>query len=79
MKDQHTCESAEIARFLESDDYRVEDSAFIEHLDSCESCQVRLEKHAADGATWERLIGIIRPQEFDEAGTAEFSAANCLR
>ncbi|MEM7557940.1 MAG: protein kinase [Planctomycetota bacterium] len=34
-----------------------------------------LEEQAADGATWDHLIATIKPKEYDEAGTAEFSAA----
>ena len=78
MKTQNPCDPAVIAEFLNSPDYRIEDSAFIEHLGRCESCQRMLEEKAADGATWEHLITTIKPKEYDEAGTADFSAATFL-
>ncbi|XZE53201.1 serine/threonine-protein kinase [Planctomycetaceae bacterium SH139] len=72
------CDLARADAFLESNDYRLEDPEFVAHLDTCESCRAYLDANAAELETWNEAGELLRPGEFDAAGTKSFSAAAML-
>ena len=72
------CDLARADAFLESSDYGLEDSEFITHLDACESCRAYLDAKAAEVETWNEARELLRPGEFDRAGTDSFSAATLV-
>ena len=72
------CDLARVDAFLESDEYRLEDSEFIAHLGECESCRAYLEAKAAEAETWKEAGALLQPGEFDEAGTSSFSAGTIV-
>lgn len=75
---KHQCDLARADAFLESNDYRLEDPAFIKHLDECEGCRAYLDAHAAGVETWTEAGELLRPGEFDKAGSDSFSAASLI-
>ena len=72
------CDHARVDAFLESDEYRLEDSELIAHLGECESCLAYLEAKAAEAETWKEAGALLQPGEFDEAGTSSFSAGTIV-
>ena len=72
------CDLARVDAFLESDEYRLEDSELIAHLGECESCRAYLEAKAAEAETWKEAGALLQPGEFDEAGTSSFSAGTIV-
>ena len=72
------CDLARADAFLESNDYRLEDSEFVAHLDTCQSCRAYLDANAAELETWNEAGELLRPGEFDQAGTDACSAASLI-
>ena len=69
------CDLARIHRFLASDNYNLDDSDLISHLDECESCRVHLEQQAIGEELLHTAAKLLKPDEFDSAGTDACSAA----
>ncbi|MEO1525688.1 MAG: serine/threonine-protein kinase [Planctomycetota bacterium] len=68
------CDPNRIGAFLESDHYDLEDPELIAHLDQCDACRAAVESAAGDSKQWSRASELLKPTEFDQAGTPEFSA-----
>ncbi len=75
-----TCNYARIDRFLTSEHYRLEDEdqELISHLDRCVGCRDYMESQAADVQTWNDTKKLLQPSEFDNASSADYSAAGSL-
>lgn len=69
------CDLERARQFLHSEQLAVEDSDFVAHLDECDSCRHFLDQEAADEATWNDIKTLLQPDEFDQAGSMDFSAA----
>ena len=69
------CDPCRIRDFLESDQYQLEASDLIQHLDECEACRQLLESEVGGTEVWGRITDLLRPSEFDQASRAEFSSA----
>lgn len=74
------CDFTRIEKFLRSEHYRIEDEdqELIAHLDRCIGCREYMESQAADVQTWNDAKKLLQPSEFDNASSAEFSAAGSL-
>ena len=74
------CNCARIDRFLTSDHYRIEDEdpELMTHLNVCLACREYMESQAADIQTWNEAKTLLRPSEFDNASSADYSAAGSL-
>lgn len=71
------CDLQRLHRFLDSHHTHDEDDELITHLDGCESCRVYLEATAGAEEQWNQATELLRPSEFDQAGSAEFLSATC--
>jgi serine/threonine protein kinase len=69
------CDLQRVQDFLNSDHYHLEDADFITHLDACPSCRGYLEAQAGEPERWEQASKLLQTQEFDQASSAEYSAA----
>lgn len=69
------CNQIQLDQFLNSDQYRLERSDLIEHLDSCDDCREYLDQQAAAPELWEKLEAHLQPTEYDMPGSEDFSAA----
>lgn len=69
------CDRIRIERFLDSDHYQLDDSELVEHLDSCEACRLLMEEQSAEAELRQAAEFLLRPHEFDKAGSRECSAA----
>jgi uncharacterized protein (TIGR03067 family) len=74
---QHSqpCGPQRADQFLNSSDYRIEDVELITHLETCDQCREYMDRQAATPEMWSNLSTLLKPGEFDEAGTPDFSAA----
>ena len=72
---QTICDSERIQQFLESGHFRIEDDDLISHLDHCPQCRRELESRAGDADVWNRATTLLKPNEFDHASSAMYSAA----
>lgn len=75
-----SCNYARIDRFLTSDHYRIEDDdpELMTHLNVCLACREYMESQAADIQTWNEAKTLLRPSEFDNSSSADYSAAGSL-
>lgn len=76
---QHTspagCDLQRVQAFLNSDHYHMEDEDLMAHLDVCPACRVYLEAQAGEPERWQQASQLLQTQEFDQASSADFSAA----
>ena len=68
------CDPKRVQAFLDSDHYDLEDSELIEHLDHCDTCRELVQAGAGDAQHWKQATELLKPTEFDHAGTPNFSA-----
>ena len=69
------CSLQRADQFLNSGDYRIDDIELITHLETCDQCREYMDTQAATPEMWSNLSTLLKPGEFDEAGTPDFSAA----
>lgn len=69
------CDRGRIDRFLDSDQYRLDDNWLLQHLDTCSACRDYLESHAADQECWTNAAKMLKSGQFDGASSAEYSIA----
>lgn len=72
------CDHERIDHFLNSADYHLDNLVLIEHLDQCESCREYIQHQAGAEDWWQKTSSLLKPTEFDQAGTQEFSAASSV-
>ena len=76
MNTQKTdCDHQRIDAFLNSDHVALDDPQLIDHLDTCAACRDYIETQAAEAERWAKATDLLKPSEFDEAGSAGCSAA----
>lgn len=63
------CNLQRLDQFLESDHDRIEDAELVAHLDVCPACRTYLETHAGDAVLWRNASTLLKPSEFDLAGS----------
>jgi uncharacterized protein (TIGR03067 family) len=73
------CSPQRADQFLNSRDYRIEDVELIAHLETCDQCREYMDRQAATPEMWSHLSTLLKPGEFDEASTPDFSAATIGR
>lgn len=66
------CERQRIDAFLQGESVWIE-TDLAEHLETCDSCRDYMSAQTADPSQWTEARELLRPTEFDVAGTAEFS------
>lgn len=69
------CDLQRVRDFLNSDHYHIEDVEFTSHLDVCPSCRDYLESQAGEPARWMQASQLLQTHEYDQASSAEYSAA----
>lgn len=67
------CETDRIHEFFQ-DESRFAELELAQHLEACESCRQYFDSQAAPPNRWQEANQFLRPTEFDQASTAEFSA-----
>ncbi len=68
------CEKDRINEFFQSESSCAE-VELAQHLEACESCRQYFDYQAAPPYRWREATQLLQPTEFDQASTAEFSAA----
>ncbi len=76
--DAGTCDTLRITAFLQAHDYQLADPELFAHLDRCEACRRELDTQASDDEWRSRVAELLRPAEFDSAGSPAFSAATIV-
>ena len=71
---RNDCDRRRIDAFLESNHVALEDPQLIEHLDSCQSCRDYIGSQAAEARSWAQATDLLKPSEFDNAGSLACSA-----
>ena len=66
------CDRKGIDEFLNGESLRIE-TDLAEHLETCDACRDYMRAQTAEPARWAEARELLRPTEFDMAGTAEFS------
>jgi serine/threonine protein kinase len=69
------CDLQRVQDFLNSDHYHLEDADFMSHLDVCPTCRDYLEAQAGEPERWKQASQLLQTHEFDQASSADFSAA----
>ncbi|MEL6105245.1 MAG: serine/threonine-protein kinase [Planctomycetota bacterium] len=69
-----TCDPKRVQAFLDSDHYDLEDTELIEHLDHCDACRKLVQASAGNAQQWDKAIELLKPTEFDQAGSPDYSA-----
>lgn len=69
------CDLQRVRDFLNSDHYHLEDNDVLAHLDVCPSCRDYIEAQAGDPDRWTQASQLLQTHEYDQASTAECSAA----
>ena len=72
---RNDCDRQRIDAFLDSNHVALEDPQLIEHLDSCPSCREYIESRAAEAQSWAQATDLLKPSEYDNAGSIACSAA----
>ena len=72
---QTACDVQQLERFLQADDFCLEDAELLKHLDTCVSCQQYLHTHAADDSTWNSAEMLLKPLTVDQSSNPFYSAA----
>ena len=72
------CDLQRADAFLQSEQYQMDDPQLIRHLDTCSFCRAYMESQAADEKIWATFGEMLKPDEFDRAGAALFSAATLI-
>ena len=78
MKTHSTCDHQRLENYLQSGNFQVDDPQVIEHLDWCQPCREYAQRHAGDAQAWQHIADLLRPHQFDQAGSPECSAATIL-
>ncbi|MEO1616411.1 MAG: serine/threonine-protein kinase [Planctomycetota bacterium] len=66
------CDRQGINEFLQGESVRIE-ADLAEHLETCDDCRDYMLAQTAEPELWTEARELLRPTEFDMAGTAEFS------
>jgi serine/threonine protein kinase len=69
------CDHQRIDDFLNSGHVALDDSQLVEHLETCAACRDYIETQAAEAERWAKATELLKPTEFDRAGTVGCSAA----
>ena len=72
------CEQQRIDAFLQSESVWIE-TDLAEHLEKCDHCRDYMSAQTADPDQWTEARELLRPSEFDVAGTTEFSVGGHVR
>ena len=71
----NSCDHKRIDAFLNSDHVALDDPQLVDHLDTCAACRNYIETQAAEAERWAKATELLKPTEFDRAGTVGCSAA----
>ena len=71
----NSCDRKRIDAFLNSDHVALDDPQLVDHLDTCAACRNYIETQAAEAERWAKATELLKPTEFDRAGTVGCSAA----
>jgi serine/threonine protein kinase len=71
------CDHQRVQDFLNADQYHLENSDLIAHLDICPECQKYVEAQAGEPERWLQARDLLQTNEFDQASSMEYSAATC--
>lgn len=74
----NNCDRARVDRFLESDQFQLDDQQLIEHLDTCVECREYLNNQSSDRTMRNQIEDLLKPGEFDHASSADCSAATVI-
>ena len=69
------CDHKRIDAFLNSDHVALDAPQLVDHLDTCAECRNYIETQAAEAERWANATELLKPTEFDRAGTVGCSAA----
>ena len=69
------CDHKRIDAFLNSDHVALDAPQLVDHLDTCAECRNYIETQAAEAERWAKATELLKPTEFDRAGTVGCSAA----
>lgn len=69
------CDHKRIDAFLNSDHVALDAPQLVDHLETCAECRSYIETQAAEAERWAKATELLKPTEFDHAGTLGCSAA----
>lgn len=74
----NNCDRLRADRFLESDQFQLDDQQLIEHLNTCVECREYLDSQSSDRTMRDQIEDLLKPGEFDHASSADCSAATVI-
>lgn len=74
--DRNGCNTNWIESYLEGDLEASAEESLLQHLDECQACRDFMEQKAGQADDWEEATLLLRPGEYDSAGSPEYSTAS---